>query len=47
MNLLAPFDLEVTTLTAVLEDLFPELVHEIVGRVDCLFVVYFAVFQVH
>ena len=47
MNLLAPFDFEVTALTAVLEHLLPKLVYKVIGRVHCLFVVNFAVFQVH
>ena len=45
MNHLAPFDLQVAARPAVLQDHPSELLHIIVGLIDSLFVLHFAIFQ--
>ena len=47
MDLRAPFNLQVTTLPAVLEHDAAELLHEVVCRVHRLFVLDLAVFELH
>ena len=45
MNHLAPFYLQVAARSAILQHHPPELLHIIIGLVDCLFVLHFAIFQ--
>jgi hypothetical protein len=47
VNLIAPFDLQITTFAAVLQDAASEFLDVVIGGVDRLFILHLAVLQLH